>query len=512
MKALSAGVLAAALVLPATGQAATRTVGPNAQYKKPCQALAAAQPGDVVQIDAAGNGTYDGDVCASSVPNLTIEGVNGRAHIDAAGQSSGGKAIWVLSGANTTVRNVELSGAKVPDQNGAAIRLEGGGDLTLVGSSIHDNEDGILTGGDASSDVVVDSTEFYNNGYGDGQSHNMYIGAVHSFTLRYSYSHGAKVGHLVKSRAATNLIAYNRLTGEGGTDSYELDLPNGGVSRVVGNVLQQGANTQNPALLAFGEEGATPGAALTVVNNTFVNDRPGNPTVVLVGGTVSTPVIATNNIVVGASTFVGQASAQLKANCVVADPQFVNRAGYDYHLQPTSPCRDVAVPDPAGGLPTEQYVYNLGHEARPVLGATDAGAFEWAPPAVAVPVAPGSPTPPGGGTPTTPGTPIARSPLSIASKKLVRRSGRIQVKVRVAGAGRVTAKATVKRGTRRITYAGARTAHPKRAGTVTLTLKPTTAGRRALRRAHRLTATLTITYTSASGARTTRTTTLTLRA
>ena len=44
-----------------------------------------------------------------------------------------------------------------------------------------------------------------------------------------SYFHHAKSGHLLKSRAAKNLIFYNRLTDEiGGTASYELEFPNGG--------------------------------------------------------------------------------------------------------------------------------------------------------------------------------------------------------------------------------------------------------------------------------------------
>ena len=233
-----AAVVAASASCAGVAGAATRLVGPGHPYAKPCQAIAASGPGDVVQIDAAGNGTYDGDVCASSVPNLTIEGVNGRARIAAAGQSSGGKAIWVLSGVGMVVRDVELTGAAVPDQNGAGIRLEGGS-LTVEGSSFHDNQEGILVGNVPSIDLTVDSTEFFNNGAGDGQSHNIYVGNIHRFTMRYSFSHGAKVGHLVKSRAAINDIIYNRLTGEGGTGSYELDFPNGGLSRVVGNVIQQ---------------------------------------------------------------------------------------------------------------------------------------------------------------------------------------------------------------------------------------------------------------------------------
>ena len=36
-----------------------------------------------------------------------------------------GKAIWVVVGNNVLISNVEMFGAKVPDRNGAAIRLDG---------------------------------------------------------------------------------------------------------------------------------------------------------------------------------------------------------------------------------------------------------------------------------------------------------------------------------------------------------------------------------------------------
>src|SRR5581483_8313915 len=52
-------------------------VGPEAAYAKPCAAIAAAAPFDTVEIDAAGNDTYDGDVCQFRVDDLTIRGVNG---------------------------------------------------------------------------------------------------------------------------------------------------------------------------------------------------------------------------------------------------------------------------------------------------------------------------------------------------------------------------------------------------------------------------------------------------
>jgi hypothetical protein len=351
-------------------------VGPGRRYTKPCQAIAAAKAGDTIQIDAAGNGTYDGDVCSWSTDNLTITGINGRARIDAAGRNSGGKAIWVIAGDNTVIRNVELSGAAVPDRNGAGIRQEGAG-LTVVGSYFHDNENGILTGANPNSDIVVEASEFARNGDGSGYSHNLYIGAVRTFTLRSSWSHDADVGHLVKSRAATNHILYNRLTGQGGASSYELDLPNGGLSYVIGNVIQQGPTTQNAGMFAYGMEGVThPSSQLYVVNNTFVNDR-GSGTAVVVGGQVTAKVRAQNNISTGGSAFVGQAGAVLVTNCLVADPRFVNRTGSDHHLAAGSPCIDAGSAAGQALTPTQQYVYDLRLVARPVSGAAiDAGAFE----------------------------------------------------------------------------------------------------------------------------------------
>jgi MYXO-CTERM domain-containing protein len=363
-----------------TASADTLQVGPGKTFPTPCAAIAAASDDDIIEVDASGN--YDGDVCGWTRNGLTIRGVNGRAHIDAAGHNAQGKAIWVIAGNDTTIENIELSGATVPDQNGAGIRQEGV-NLTVRGCYFHDNEDGILAGDKAGSEIVIEYTEFANNGYGDGYTHNLYVNHVARLIFRHNYSHHAKIGHLLKSRAAENYVLYNRLTGENGTDSYEIDLPNGGLSYLLGNLVQQGPNTDNSSIVSYQREGAhaaNPSHQLVAVNNTFVNDRPSGGTFFNIDGSVADPVVLRNNIFVGPGTIISQGNAIQDSN-FQGDPGFVNAATYDYHLQAASPCIDQgSAPGTLGGYdltPLFQYVHPASAEGRSTVGTIDIGAYEY---------------------------------------------------------------------------------------------------------------------------------------
>jgi hypothetical protein len=136
------------------------SVGAGKSFALPSAAAAVAQSGDVIKITA---GDYRGDVATWSSSNLTICGIGGRARLFADGKHAGGKGTWVVSGSNVTIDSIEFHDAKVPDQNGAGIRAEHGGSLTIRNSGFFDNENGIQ-GGDGAATVTIDRSEF-------GQAH-----------------------------------------------------------------------------------------------------------------------------------------------------------------------------------------------------------------------------------------------------------------------------------------------------------------------------------------------------
>jgi MYXO-CTERM domain-containing protein len=366
------------LLLARAGHADVLDVGPSGAYPAPCAAFAAAADGDTIEIDAAG--VYDGDVCAVTKNQLTIRGVAGVAKIDAAGQNSGGKGIWVVQGDDTTIENIEFSGAAVPDLNGAGIRQEGT-NLTVRGCVFRDNENGILGGDGPNSHILIENSEFEQNGAGDGYSHNLYIGHAGKLTFRFNWSHRSVIGHLLKSRAAENYVLYNRITGEDGSSSYELNFPNGGKTYVIGNLIEQGSSSDNNSILAYLEEGtdaANPSHALFVVNNTFVNTR-GNGTFLNIAGDAD-PALVTNNVFAGSGTVTNQASAVLAGNHDGDTPCLTDAAAYDYTLLAGSPCVDggVAVGDGDGFalLPDAHYVHPRKGSDRASVEIIDIGAFE----------------------------------------------------------------------------------------------------------------------------------------
>ena len=360
-------------------------VGPDREIKTPSGAAKVAVDGAIVEIDA---GEYPRDAAVWRQNNLTLRGVGGRAHLRSEGASVEGKAIWVIKGNNTRVENIEFSGARVEDRNGAGIRLQGN-DLTVVGCSFHDNENGILSGRHPESVIVVERSEFANNGNGDGRTHNMYIGHAKSFTLKNSYVHHAKAGHNVKTRATTNHILYNRIMDEdSGTSSYAIDLPEGGDAFVVGNSIQQGRHAQNSSLINYSRKSNEQTGRLHVVHNTLVNDRRSGT---FIQNRSSSAARIVNNIFAGRGPVIA-GTANMKGNLFVGasvadggsgsgnqeapEAGFVDRSTFNYRLTAGSAAIDRALAR-ATGIAKFEYVHVADGKPRAQVEAPDIGAFEF---------------------------------------------------------------------------------------------------------------------------------------
>ena len=262
----AAGV--AALAIGAAPGSNVLTVGPGQQYATLSAAVGASHDGDTIQVQA---GTYVNDFAEINT-NVTIEGVGGMAHFVCTTDIPNGKAILVTN-SNVTINNLEFSGATVADGNGAGIRYQAG-NLTLNDDYFHDNQDGILAAANPIGNITINNSEFAHNGTGDGFTHNIYVSDINSLTINSSYIHDAVVGHEVKSRAENTYIYNSRIyDGPSGTASFSIDLPNGGNAVIQNNVIEQGPYSQNPAIIAFGEEGGVhANSALQVSGNTILND------------------------------------------------------------------------------------------------------------------------------------------------------------------------------------------------------------------------------------------------
>lgn len=254
----------------ATASAATLEVGPNAQYKKPSEAIAAANDGDTVNI--APGSYFD---CANVSQNvLTIQGSGPGVIIT--DKPCGGKALFVEGGEKIVIRNLTLQRARVPDGNGAGIRYEGG-NLTVDHVSFVNNQDGILGAESPGGTAHIIDSEFLQNGTCDRScSHGVYFGRMALVHIERTKFFETKQGHHIKSRALkTEVIDCNLADGEKGSASYLIEIPNGGTLIARNNQMQKGIHADNHAYaISIGAEGVDqPTEQILLEHNTFVNDQ-----------------------------------------------------------------------------------------------------------------------------------------------------------------------------------------------------------------------------------------------
>jgi hypothetical protein len=233
----------------------------------------ASHDGDTIRVQA---GVYTNDFATIST-NINLVGIGGMVHLLATKVIPNGKAILVTY-SNVTITNFEFSGAKVPTENGAAIRYQAG-HLSINKCYFHDNEEGLLAANSPSGTIAINNSEFDHNGVGTpgtagyGMTHNLYVGRIDTLKITGSSFHDAVVGHEIKSRANNTIIQNSWIQdGPHGTASYSIDLPNGGNAIIQNNVIDQGPSSENPVIIAIGEEGSIRAiTSIQISGNTVLN-------------------------------------------------------------------------------------------------------------------------------------------------------------------------------------------------------------------------------------------------
>ena len=282
-------LILAGIVASSPGRSATLEVGPSKTYKNPSAAAAVAKNGDHIQIEP---GQYF-DCAVWNADNLVIEGTGPGVVIT--DKTCMGKGLFVIEGNNTTVRNLTLTRARVPDMNGAGIRLDKGS-LTVDSVQFIDNQNGIL-GGTPGTTVTIRNSDFDRNGTCEGAcAHGIYIGNVDLVRVENSRFSNTRQAHSIKSRALRTEVSGCTITdGPEGTSSYLIEAPNGGALIVRDNTLEKGPKSENhKAAIAIGAEGvAQPTPEITITNNNFRND--GNYETALVWNLTATPAMLKGN-------------------------------------------------------------------------------------------------------------------------------------------------------------------------------------------------------------------------
>jgi hypothetical protein len=244
-------------------------VGPGQAYRTLASAAAAARDGDVIEVVA---GIYRESVRLDRA-NLTVRGIKGRPHFDCSGLPLvEGKACLLITGKGVTLDNLEISGAVLSsdDANGACIRNGKNNSFTLRGIVCHGSQDGVLSSGGT---ILVENSEFYDNGWTD-RTHNVYFsGNCNSVTVRNSIFRDARVGHEFKSRCAETKITGSTFRSSKG--SRDIDVPDGGDVSIADSTIEKLKGAESEEIIGFGAESCDRAGDMVLKDVRIVNARDG---------------------------------------------------------------------------------------------------------------------------------------------------------------------------------------------------------------------------------------------
>ena len=416
----AATVLIALLIAPSVARAETFKVGPGAKYKSLQDVAGKVSPGDVVEVE--GGASY-GPVLFErhGEPNkpIVIRGIpkGGRRPV-----IQGGRDTIEAAGDHYVFESLEITGGEY------RCFFHRADDITLRDMIIHDCPNhGILGADDGSGSMLLEYSEVYHCGEGDGH-HPIYMatderthpGAV--FRMQFCYVHDGNGGNNVKSRAERNEIYFNWIEG---ARYHEVELigPDGPPpgfkredSEVIGNVIRK---TNDAYSVRVGGDGTgETNGRYRFAYNTFLLEAENRPVFRLFDGLESIemhnnviyakgggPVTVTRSddakwstgreVISGTNNWLPTDSTAIPSGWTGtifgSDPMFQNLAAFDLRPAENSPLRDAAAtvtasppgfdfPNPSSSLgfqPPQRgvgpRVLKRGSDGKPDIGAYEGG-------------------------------------------------------------------------------------------------------------------------------------------
>lgn len=279
MRFLSTSILVAVAITASafaqSGPAPFTVAETGRAYGSLAQAVAAIGGGHGTVVVAPG--TYH-ECAVQQEGDLTIRAATpGSAIFD--GVVCEGKAALVLRGRSSTVEGIVFQNMRVPDGNGAGIRLENG-NLSVSNSLFRNSEEGILTGNYDGGQVAIDKSTFRHLGRCDRDldcAHGIYIGRLASLSVTNSRFDQGDGGHYLKTRTARVTITGNSFDDSGGhLTNYMIDLSNGATGVISGNEMVQGKDKDNwSAFITVAPEGREHSSAGLVIEGNKAGFVPG---------------------------------------------------------------------------------------------------------------------------------------------------------------------------------------------------------------------------------------------
>ncbi|TFI59030.1 right-handed parallel beta-helix repeat-containing protein [Sphingomonas parva] len=189
-----------------------------------------------------------------------------------------GKAALVLRGREAHVEGLVFTNARVPDGNGAGIRIEQG-NLSVAWTVFSNGQCGILSANDGGSRITIDHATFSGLGkHPDGTgAHALYIGEYGALKVTNSRFERGTGGHYLKSRAPQIEVIGNSFDdSQGSATNYMIDLSGGATGRIARNTFVNGRGKENySTMIAVAAEGKAHSSDGLVIEDNDVSLAPG---------------------------------------------------------------------------------------------------------------------------------------------------------------------------------------------------------------------------------------------